>query len=673
VLTPIEEPRRRRARIVAYDLEWIPGSMRLRLIGVRDAVRYRCYRGGTNREIVEKFLDAELTNKHRGCWFYAHAGGLADLQFLLEYLIDDERYAVEMSFSGSSAVIARIRRGSHSWVFVDSLFTLKTSIKEIGELLGLEKGEVAWDAPDAELEEYNARDCEILYEGLRQFEDALIEMGSELRMTLASCAMRLFRRQYLKAPLRTNAAINKQLRPSYFGGRTEVFFKKPITDWVTRRGVRRKRPKMTSGVYGDINSCYPAAMMRAQPERLVGSLDRLPDHREGECCYFADVTVSVPEDSYIPPLPYLYEGALYFPVGQFRGWYAGPELERAMACGVQIVEVHECLVFRPFYDLARFAEDVYRKRMQARGFHKYTFKILGNSCYGKFGERSDKAGVVVNPSEAELEALIKSAEESEHDPGRERPLRTPKRYAKNHLHLITPGAWMIEREVEVPGAHVPIAANICALGRVMLHEHMTRALEEYGAKVHYCDTDGFMLPSDIVCAHDPVYCPRLISESCPGCLLGGLKREKKVRDSMYFAPKLYYILEEGGEDLVRAKGFGGICECLAPLGYKELVEGSGEYVDAGLDYKCARCGKGRGDKVGRLAFERLIGGQAAVAMRMLRIKQLFGKGETHPREEADVRKVEGGQPKRCFAADGTSRPWSVEELEAGEHKRRASR
>jgi hypothetical protein len=662
MLTPLEEPKRRRARFHAYDLEWFPGTRQLRLIGVKDAVKYRSYVGRNNAEIVEAFFEAELTKRHRGDWFYAHAGGLADIQFLLEYLIDREDYNVEASFSGSSAVIVRVSRGGLSWLFVDSLFTLKEPLAKIGERLGPEykKGEVSWDAPIDVLRDYNEQDCTILFEGIRQFEDILIEQGSELRMTLASCAMRMFRRRYLKDAIPTHNALNKKLRPAYVGGRVEVFYRKPVEDW--------QKGQLTPGYYYDVNSCYPWAMTKPLPERYLRAESKLPRQSE-DVCYFADLTVDVPESQAVPVLPYVWGGSLYFPTGRFRGWFCGPEIERALETGTRIVKVHECLLYRPFHDLAHFAEDFYRLRMQAKGFHNYVFKILLNSCYGKFGERGDKVSLLVNPSEKKLAAAKAMHRRSEGlwvRGERERALREPKKYEKGRLHMITPGAWMIERSVPVQGAHVPIAAYVTSWARALLHRHLVSTSE----LPYYCDTDGFMLPPEahsVPCEHDALYCPIDRGGNCPGCLLGGVKREKIVADAMFFAPKLYYLLEESGHDIVRAKGFGGICNCLLPLGQRR--DADGQYVDGGPEYRCPTCGLGRKDKISRLAFERIISGKAAVANRMLRIRQLYGRGLTAPTEHLDERQVEGGKPKRLFEKDGTSRPWNVDELWRGENEK----
>lgn len=698
---PARAPKRRRARFAVYDLEWIPGKMDLRMIGVLDGMGYRHYEGATNEQIVDAFFKEEITAKHKSVWFYAHAGGLADVQFLLEYLIERPEYEVNAAFSGASAIIVKVKKSASSWYFVDSYWTLRESIKTIGTRLGLYKGEVDWDAPIDQLIEYNRRDCEILWEALNQFEEGLIALGSELRMTLASCAMRLVTRRYLKKPIKNNSRLNRDLRPAYVGGRVEVFYKNPHAGW-----------------YFDINSCYPDAMTKPLPGNLIRVLNRLP--KPGSAvCYIADVTIDVPEDLMLSPIPLIHDTSLYFATGRRRQWLCGPEIERALDVGCKLDDVHRCYVYDQRDDLARFAREIYGKRLKEKntctcghtkkehagacsrcacrkfqaGYMELVYKLLLNSGYGKFGERPDKCSLLVNPSEKTFLEALEMARASAVDAARgrrNRPLRDPRRFDTGHLHMITPGAWIIEKEASVKNAHVPIAAYTTSYARVGLDIHMRRSR---GLPI-YCDTDGFALPGECACTNPRpmrarcLACARFYSEcSCPkdqkgksveircsdcgeerraptiplGDELGELKLEKQYLDALFHAPKLYYLAEAGGNEIVRAKGFSGICDCLTPLPIR-------------LGEKCPGCGLERGQRFGRAGFEKLIAGQASIVGRMLRIKELYGHGETRPREtpregpDVETKEVLGGNPKRKFSSDGSSRPWTIEELERDEHR-----
>ena len=92
-----------------YDLEWTPSHspekaraiglepLQVRLVGCYDGERYRAY-----REIGD-FLRAALTRKNHNRWFFAHAGGLYDVQFILEWLIKHAPTAFRISAALSAS------------------------------------------------------------------------------------------------------------------------------------------------------------------------------------------------------------------------------------------------------------------------------------------------------------------------------------------------------------------------------------------------------------------------------------------------------------------------------------------------------------------------------------------------------------------------------------------
>src|ERR1700752_685892 len=146
------------ARVVrdfgVYDLEWVPGTLELRLAGYYDGNRYEAFTS------IEQLLDHTLTSANRGKWFYAHAGGLYDVQWVLEHLIDRIKstgqyhvhYEVNCSFSGSSAIIVKVTRGKNCWYSIDSYWLLRDKLSNIGKYIGLHKGMASLE-PTADPEE----------------------------------------------------------------------------------------------------------------------------------------------------------------------------------------------------------------------------------------------------------------------------------------------------------------------------------------------------------------------------------------------------------------------------------------------------------------------------------------------------------------------------------------
>ena len=435
MITRITKPRVYRDYVV-YDLEWVPGTLQLRLVGVYCRERgYRYY------ESIEAFVTNELTHKNRGKWFYAHAGGLADFQFLLEHMATRQEFRLRAAFSGSSAIIVHVTRGKNAFHFVDSLWLFRDTLRNIGKHVGIEKGnedenvEFYKNATVDELVEYNRIDCLILYEAIERFESTLLDLGGQLKMTIASCGMELFRRRFLKADIETSKSVNDIARNAYFASRVEVL-----------------TTSCDSAYYYDVNSSFPYSMTQPLPGEMIGSTRRLPDGG----IYIADVDITIPE-TYFPSMPVRYAQRLFFPTGRFRNWYSSVDIELLMKLGGRLNKVYEVIRFKENRDLKDYVETLYNLRKNAVGFESIVYKYLMNCVYGKFAEIDIKSAMLINP-------LTRPPIED----------------------MVSPGIFVMDKIVQVPHMHVPISVHITAIARKTLYDYMSQSSE-----LHYCDTDGF--------------------------------------------------------------------------------------------------------------------------------------------------------------------------------------
>lgn len=611
MLTPINSARKRVKKIV-YDLEWMPGSKltgdeqgrkhlapHLRLVGVKDRARgYRSYLS------VEAFLRGELVGRNHGAWFYAHAGGLADINFIFAKLLDAGFECSAVS-SGSSLIFVTVKRGRYKWAFVDSYWTLRDRLAVIGHSIGVEKLSCAFDAPLNELITYNHYDCEILLRALERTEDELWELGGELKPTLASCAMNLFRRAYLTRAYDVPHVISDELRSGYFGGRVEIFARKI---WE-------------KAFYYDINSSFPWVMT----QELPGSFQRTS--RTIKPRSWVKATVRASGD--IPPLPWRGPDALYFPVGEWEGWFYSGELEQS---GVEIVKVHQVYEFESRTDLAPYVEDIYKRRKATDDeFLRLLYKLLMNSLYGKFGERREKQKLVINPSAEWLESMKAEARQA---------FERGEDYTR--CELLIPGVFVERTEVTVQHEHVGLCGAITAMARVRLREFMTSA-----RPVFYCDTDGFATTKgDVPTSNE----------------LGGLKLEKifepfedangePMPAAEFVAPKIYRL-----GDKVKAKGF--------PLrGIVEYLRTNGtELAKFDLDPN---------DPLGspqlRLdLFGRIARGDTLYFEKMMRVGEQLNQEATPTAVEVVSRKQfrNAARPKRRTDDEGNTSPWHVDEIGA---------
>lgn len=490
-------------RFGVYDLEWIPGTYEVRLVGVRDERGFRSY------PTVLAFLQGELTKANQGKVWFAHAGGLADVQFVLSEVIKrgNPNFHVEGSWSGSSLIRVKIKAGKNAWTFADSYWLLRDSLAKIGKSVGLEKlgdeyqcsnapacgheGKCVFYAPEAILRTYNERDCEILYLALKRFEQELLELGGKLRQTIASSALTLFRAAYLNRTIPTDERVNRVSREAYVASRVEVF----------------ERHAGPCRGY-DVNSSFPFSMTFPLP----GELKSVSGTWNCEPCAIVDATITVEHE--IPPVPVRVNGRVFFPNGTFRQRFTGDDLLLVLEAGGRIESVHESLTFEPFYDFAQYVADIYEKRRTSTDeFKRLVYKYLLNSLYGKTAEGSEKAELLINP------------------PTRPK-CQQPKVCGKACVcvEVLQPGIYKVGKNVEVAHAHVPIAAVVTAKSRALL----TRSL--WAARPYYCDTDS-----------------NYTSETLrSGDELGAMKLEKEVESGTFLSPKLYRIFPG---PTIRSKGF----------------------------------------------------------------------------------------------------------------------
>lgn len=504
----LAKPKKRKIQV--YDLEWVPGDpkkarqyrmspLELRLIGTFDGQRYRHFAR------VQDFLRAVCTKENCGTWFYAHAGGLADMVFVLEYLVDNPRsgLTIKCSFSGSSAIIVRVDWHGLHWYFCDSYWLIRQPLRDIAKWLGLEKGGSAdstdhFYAPLPELIAYNEPDCRILYTAIRTFEASILELGGELQKTIASTALNLFRRRFLHQRISTDETVNGYAREAYHASRVEVF-----------------EPRCSDSDYYDVNSSFPYAMTFDAPGNVSRICKRLKPGELG----ISRAIVKIPELD-IPPTPFRGEDKrVYFPSGQWESWFSNVDLQLLEERGGEVLKIRESVAFEPFSDLKEYAQTIYDWRKSSKDEAlKVVLKFLLNSLYGKFGEGSQKQKVIINPPEKFFEL----------------PERMPGGLGRE---MLMPGVHAVVESRDIPHAHVPIAMHITAVARRVLFEYLSEA-----PKVYYCDTDGFAVPGH--------------SELPTSNELGGLKLEKHIFRAEWAAPKLYaYQEEEGGPWTVKGKGF----------------------------------------------------------------------------------------------------------------------
>jgi hypothetical protein len=601
-----------------------------------EPVRFERYR---SFETIKDLLDFMLVRETRGMWFFAHAGGLADMQFVLNELLDEIKrqtatevcsttvigpdgektvehksgaWKIKASFSGSSAIIVHVIKGKNAWHFCDSYWLLRDKLSSIGKAIGVLKGDSAeakeWmerrfgrvitefdelsqaekaifyrEVPLHILIDYNKIDCEILWKAIFQFEAEIFALGGQLQQTIASTAMTLFRRQYLKRDIFTSEHLNEIAQSSYFASRVEVL-NRNADDFL---------------MY-DINSSFPFAMTFPLPGNLTGFQTTLPPEDSDSNIYLANVTVEVP-DMHMPPLPFRKEGRVFFPTGRWRSWFTSTDIRLAQREGCRIVKVHEVYTFDPFMDYSGYAEDIYKLRSTAEtAFRKLILKYLLNSLYGKMAESTLKQEMLINPVELD----------------------------RKKMQMLQPGVWLQEQEATIVHRHVVVSSVITSIARRTLYD-FCKICYAQGQQPYYMDTDSIATKANLPI--DPI-------------TLGQLKLEKRMEWAEFVAPKIY-----------RGEGF-------------ELDKGqwAPKLVNKAKGFSLGT-GRQAFDKLGRIIEGERIGVQRMTRLRELYRTQVDGQYTSAPFEMLVIKALTFEMlSKRFHYPDGETRPWRVDELRSGD-------
>lgn len=366
----------------------------------------------------------------------------------------------------------------------------------------------------ARVEEYAVADVVELWKALDHFSAFAQKINVPIGWTVAGTAWRsaLEELKLPRTPHRTTARW-AAVRRGYYGGRDEIY------RIISRHGERH-----------DVNATYPAAL--ATTPVPVGKARTLWWQSAGEAwkagkpgVYTARVKVPAVHS---PPLPTRGSktGRLIFPTGVFPGTWARPELEHALACGTEIVEWIDAIVwdgaeilFKPWVERLYAIRLANGKKTREGEWIKY---IL-NSLTGRLGTRCEVSAVVIDPD------TVRG-----HRP-------------ECHGGVTCTGVCGAHRLISMPGS-VPVYSATAL--RIQAYAHPAWAAYLTGAsrvKLH-----RRLTPDVAYCATDSCYSERSMTRDV-GTGLGQWLHEGPYTDFHAIAPKVYRY-HDGKTWIMRAKG-----------------------------------------------------------------------------------------------------------------------
>jgi hypothetical protein len=481
----------------------------VRLLSIRD--KRGVYTDFVGVNAIEEFKTWLFKNrgKLRGAVFYFH-----NLQFdiskIFGNIYEDERCYPLFTDSRLISVkynVANKNDKKKRYIhFRDTLNLSPTSLSEIGSSLGFPKIKTPskWiegikiDKITAEDIEYCHRDCEIVHEFVKSTAKLCKGFGCALKLTSGSNAMNIFRTYFLKKSIFVRTELDEMFRNGYYGGRTEVFVRRPEEREVWNY---------------DINSMYSASMLHDFPDpgslKHIDNVDlervlKIIDEDEGMIeCYVEAPNIN------IPILSTKHNGKLVFPVGKFAGSWCFPEMRKALELGYKIIYTSKIIfgdrIESPFKDFINyFIKMKIDGRVHDDKAKELFAKRMLNSIYGKFAQRiSDEKFVFCDD---------------------------PKKYKHNggfsHVNDNIVEKTGIKKK-RANNTIVSWAAYITSRSRVLLYQYL-----EANPDVLYCDTDCISIPHQLD--------EKFISKT----ELGMMKEEYKASWTYYKAPKLYAYVKD---------------------------------------------------------------------------------------------------------------------------------
>lgn len=465
-------------------------------------------------ESRDRFFAELLSPKYEGHWLYAHNGSGYDFRYLIAWLCKNG-----VAWEGFSAG-SRIFIKAEGREFLDSMAVMPMSLDDATEQLGalnkkhkmprdfFKRIEKYWR--DGSARDYLKGDLLALWECIDILRDAVGQLGTTLKRTLASTSVDLWQRCYLEesydVPGHRDPA-EAAAREAYAGGRCEVF----------RRSIKR-------GEYWDRNSSYPAAMLDPVPVDVIATKrgeTKIPDFG------LVRATFDIPADEWLPPLFYRAspESRLYHPTGVWSGWRTAEEAAYVRDLyGRKSVTVHEVIAFEGRDLFGGFVRDLYEKRLTPGPVGKVAKRAL-NSLYGRTGMQRERERIMSGPELPDEPPCSPKCSSKTCEACRRSILSV------SHCVWTVPTDSMQHNATIMPA----VAATITARGRMALHRVARSA-----PQLAYCDTDSVVTGG------------RMPLESTKK--LGEWKLETKLRSAEFIAPKAYRMILDDGEKVLHAKG-----------------------------------------------------------------------------------------------------------------------
>jgi len=515
--------------------------------------------------MINSAIDDICTRKYKNYKIYLHNFSKFDGYFLVKYLA--KIGICDPIIHKGKIISVKFTYNDYNITFKDSYLLLPSSLRKLGKSFNIEslkgifpyaltdinyKGEV----PEfkyfnsVSMEDYNKYrnsfigktwnfkieaikycelDCKSLFQILTKF-NILIFNRFKLSInnypTLPSLSFAIFRSQYLNKDSihMLSGDIENDIRQGYTGGACDMYIPKPINN---------------NKIYAyDVNSLYPFVMAEnklpiGNPTYFSGDITKIDKNAFG-FFYCNIITPNNLKHPIIQTHIKTSEGVrTVAPLGTWSDMVFSEEMYNAMKLGYKF-EVLWGYTFESDYVFKFYIDELYEIRLKypKNDPMNYVAKILMNSLYGRFGmkdnfvisqimnkedynkfEELDKNNSIIDVIDLDDNLLVQTKNKK--------------------LELDT----LLDNSSEIHNINIAIAAAITGYARI----HMSQFKNNKDFNLYYSDTDS-------------AYIDAPLNESFISNKIGFMKLEYVCKDAVFLAPKVYSLIIDSGEVIMKIKG-----------------------------------------------------------------------------------------------------------------------
>jgi DNA polymerase type B, organellar and viral len=390
---------------------------------------------------------------------------------------------------------------------------------------------------------YCKLDCSSLHEILIMFNGEFFnkyKINIFSALTAPSLSMRLYKTHFMpeNTIYQLNGNVEKAIRESYSGGAVDVF--KPhnkIGSYSFSKTYRNIKGY-------DVNALYPTVMANqlmpiGQPIVFEGNIRTIDANAYG--FFYCKITSpAFLEHPLLQRRIKTSEGTRTIAgLGSWTGWICSSEMDNAIKFGYtfEILRGYEFKLGRPF---TKFILTMYELRQQYPKGHPLNglAKQMTNSLYGKFGMRSEFTRVDIFAINSEQDkVLFKQLLDYWGTTVKDFVL------LDNYFIVIRDSLLDLRTNPEEQDNYHGLDTNIALASAITAEAriHMSYFKNNPNFHIYYSDTDSIFIDGEL-----PV--------ELVGSALGQLKLEYSIKKAVFLAPKVYALVTEDGQEIIKVKG-----------------------------------------------------------------------------------------------------------------------